>query len=436
MKKSSMLLLLCLLTLPACGTGPTSVTPSPAASASAVTFANVISKRTLGLTNLGSLGGTASSGASSGSSTGTGTPAAAPVANAGQDVAVGRPMSGIASYYYGGGEFNNYVAVMAEENVLAGNSSGDLLAVYQQSILPLLKAWDPQARLIESRGNTHPELRDPNSYEYVYVPGLSSDKQMQLKPDWVFRFASTPRKETLTVYVTGKETRAYRVVWSEPNLAIARVKIPVQQAIEMARQALRSQSSQTDYPVYPDATSGMGSNATVVYDLPTDLNWTVSLGQQGDQLSYYLNVNYVEAYGKPGVAVVPSANPTTGGSTGSIGVGVAVPMPASAPVVTASPTVAVSASPGTSASSPPATEPVPARSATPADCQVVLPSYVYLSASVNLDAVTGKVLSVNRPVRYNNQYNYTCKGGYAVPDAGGVATTAPATPRALSTASP
>ncbi|MBT9544837.1 MAG: hypothetical protein IV090_05560 [Candidatus Sericytochromatia bacterium] len=377
-----------------------SATPSPQVSAANnVNFANATSKRSLNLNNLGSLNGTSASNVS-GSATGSNT--AAPAANPESPAvpsAGGMAQPGISMPYYpnyGGGEFNQFLAVMAEESLFPGNASRDLSSIYEQSILPVLRQWDLNARLLESRGNTQPDLKDPNRYEYVYVPGLTAEKQLQLRPDWIFRFASTPRKETLTFYVTPQETRVYRVVWSEPNILIGKVKISVNQAVTLARQALSERNSQVDYPVYPMAGAELGANNTIIYDLPENLNWSVTLGQQGEQILYYLVANYAEAYAQPGVMVVPPLNSgsgqTGGGVTGS-GTVVAAGT-ATAPVSAQAP-------------SQPDQSPTTVR---PPECQTYYQPYLYLSASASIDAVTGKVLSLNRPVRYNyNNAVQPCK---------------------------
>jgi hypothetical protein len=371
-------------------------TPSPQVSAAnSVNFANATSKRSLNLNNLGSLNSTSASNVS-GSATAPGSNATAPAANPESPAvpsAGGMAQPGISMPYYpnyGGGEFNQFLAVMAEESLFPGNPSRDLSSIYEQSILPVLRQWDLNARLLESRGNTQPDLKDPNRYEYIYVPGLTAEKQLQLRPDWIFRFASTPRKETLTFYVTPQETRVYRVVWSEPNILIGKVKISVNQAVTLARQALSDRNSQADYPVYPMAGAEVGANNTIIYDLPENLNWSVTLGQQGEQILYYLSANYTEAYGQPGVMVVPTLNSGSGQTGGGVtGSGTVVPTRSTAPA-----TSPVSAQ----APSQPDQSPTTVR---PPECQTYYQPYLYLSASASIDAVTGKVLSLNRPVRYN-----------------------------------
>jgi len=135
--------------------------------------------------------------------------------------------------------------------------------------------------------------------------------------------------------------------------------------------------------------------------LPENLNWSVTLGQQGEQILYYLSANYAEAYAQPGVMVVPPLNSgsgqTGGGVTGSgtvVATRATAPAPATAPVSAQAP-------------SQPDQQPTTVR---PPECQTYYQPYLYLSASASIDAVTGKVLSLNRPVRYNyNNAVQPCK---------------------------
>jgi len=350
---------------PAVPPGQPLASPNPQASAGPLVFAQARSRRSLNLSQLGSLtgssntGATVSPGISQGESTAPGSPAQ-PMPPGGSAADSSMPFPG----YYGGGEFNQYTPVMAEESLFAGNSSRDLVTIYEQSVVPLLQQWDLQARLLESRGNTQSALQDPNRSEYVYVPGLNADQPLRLQPDWVFRFASTPRKETLTVYITAQETRAYRVVWGEPDIAIREVKVSVSQAVTLARQALRDRNSAADVSVYPMPGEQLGANQTIVYDLPENINWSVNLGQKGPKIVYYLSANYVEAADQPGVVV----NPAHSSGQTSVDGGVSVP---------------------------------PSEPGFAPDCRAIAAPYLYLYAFVSLDAITGQILSKNRPVRYH-----------------------------------
>lgn len=299
--------------------------------------------------------------------------------------------------FYGGGDFNTYVPVQVEENLFPGNSSQELLEVHAQTLVPMLKEWDPQARLVESRGNTAPGSAYNPSTEYVSIPGLASEQMVQLRPAWIFRYASSERKETLTVYVMHSETRVYRVSWSEPQIDLSQVKVGVTQARDVARMAIANSNNKPGYPVYPESEQFLGYGAKILYSVPDTINWTVQLSQQGKQLVYFLGFNYQEDVARPGEPVALHT-PMPSGSPGFVITQVAEPtatptaLPTPLPMVT--PTPFPSASPTYLG---PSSAPYP-------QCLPEYARYVYISGSVTVDAITGKVLSLNRPVRYENYY--------------------------------
>lgn len=190
-------------------------------------------------------------------------------------------------YYYGGHDFNQYTIQYAEENIYPG-AQGTLLSVYESTVKGILNEWDASARLIESRAQLNAQ-----DDEYIHLPGHAGEPQ-RIRPDFVFRFASTPRKETLNVYVMGNETRVHRMVWGEPQIQIERVQIDSDQAVSIAQQAFASRNDQPGYPVYPTLEDAQRDrNIEVVYDIPSELQWHVQLNQQSrDQLRYFLNFSY------------------------------------------------------------------------------------------------------------------------------------------------
>lgn len=257
--------------------------------------------------------------------------------------------------FYGSSDFNQYTVTFAEENLYPGSKAKSLLDVYQDAIKPILNEWDSEARLVESRGNLF-QHSNHEKIEYVSIPGLDNEKPLKIRPDWVFRLASTPLKETLTIYVTQKETRVYRMVWGQPHVDIEKVKIDSDQAIEIAKKAFANRSKKTDFPIFPDFNR---RGQEIVYDLPEQLNWRIQLNQQGSSLRYFLSFDYRENQ-----APTPIPEP--------------IPLPAVEFISEDGVDISVAPSRG-------------------------FPDihYRFLSGSITIDAVSGKVKHLNRPVRYN-----------------------------------
>lgn len=264
-------------------------------------------------------------------------------------------MSIAPGYYYGGHDFNSYSIQYAEENIYPAASANTLVAVYNQNVKPMLAEWDADARLLESRAQMNAEHE-----EYIQLPG--QDEPLRVKPRFVYRLASNAKKETLNVYVLDKEIRVHRMVWGEQNIEIARVKIDSDEAVRIARAAFLSKSNPSGIPVYPESDN---ADATIVYDLPADAQWSLNLNQQSqDSLRYFVNFNFkvkVDApEPKPGEPVpVDDANATQ------------------------------------------SSEPRP---------DIAYPTEQYLYGSLELDAITGQIKSMNRPVKYRMMY-----GGVAYP---------------------
>jgi hypothetical protein len=290
--------------------------------------------------------------------------------------AIARPMiadMAIApGYYYGGHDFNQYTIVQAEENIYGAPTGSTLLQVYEGSIKKILGEWDASARLIESRSNVNGGSNPDANVEYINLPGRSGEGE-RIRPEFVFRFASSPRKETLNIYVLKNEIRAHRMVWGERNVDISKVQVDSDKALQMARDAFASRETSPGYPVYPEA-QNLSREMEVLYSVPADANWQVSLNQvENNALRYYVNANFRiknDKYQAPPPVPSGDMKPDT------------MPMPV-----------------------PYAEE------------------YYYVSGSLEVDAVSGKVISLNRPVVYRPVYERVYP---AVGIGGGSAGSAPA----------
>lgn len=204
-------------------------------------------------------------------------------ASAGRSLAGDSKMIGIPY-----GEFNQYVLQFAEENIFEASPATTLLTAYNQTVKPLVTQWDSTARLIESQARIG---KGPGQEEFYYLPG-DDGKPQQLKVNYMFRFASSQRKETLLVYLTDTETRVHRLVWGEPNIDFSRVKLDSNAAKDLALSAFNSRSANGDYPVYPDQSyPGM----EIVYSVSDNARWQVSLNQQSGASRYFVSVTIEQA---------------------------------------------------------------------------------------------------------------------------------------------
>lgn len=292
---------------------PASVTPSGTASgnpdqSSATSaggiFANAVRKQTLSLDLFGgatkstvqasgnatnsSSGGTQTRGSAEGSpGVGAPQPAAAPMAPSVMPMPISARADGkmIAPGAWGG-EFSNYVLQFAEESDFAASKATSLLNAYNQTVKPLLAQWDANARLIESQANIGTGTSQDQGY--YYLPDSKGQPQ-QLKVNFLFRFASTSRKESLVVYLTDSDTRVHRLVWGESNLDLSKIKLDSGQAQATALKALSAKTNSGSYPSYPDQAS---PEIVILYDIPSSAHWSVSLNQSNGGSRYYASVNF------------------------------------------------------------------------------------------------------------------------------------------------
>lgn len=275
------------------------------------------------------------------------------------DMASGMPGRMIMPWY-GGGEFNQYVIQFAEESIFPASTATTLLEAYETAVKPILAEWDSNARLIESRAHFGME-NSPDFIEYISLPGRDGEPE-QIRPNYIFRFASTPRKETLNIYLLPKETRVHRLVWGEPRIDLKRVKIDSDEAQRIALKAFSNRDNKPGYPVYPDPVSD--PNMKVIYDIPENPQWQIQLNQQGDnQNRYFVSVSF---------EVKPPPQNTV---------------------------------------SPP---PLPEKPGTRCFIEPAMPEYpssMRVWGSVELDAATGEIKNMSRPVMYLPVYApaYRCE---------------------------
>lgn len=303
-------------------------------------------------------------------------PSAAPTARPfpGADISAG--YGGYGGYGYFSGNFDQYVALRAEQLRYPGSEANDLQTVYRDRVQSILAEWDPNARLVESRGQSRP---NPDQPEYIYLPGDQGNETITFNAHWVLKFVSTPRKETLDIYINPTESRAYRVIYGQPELDLNILQISTSQAIETAKAAFASRS-QPDYTVNPDPNAPADPQRTIIYDLPSDLNWQTHLLQQGSRLIYALNFNYTTSRKALNLPVPPA-------------------IPSSMSMPTASPTDAPNTEPRPEVT--PTPTPMPMATPLPISCYGSAEETIYLSGSISIDAVSGEVISLNRPVYYD-----------------------------------
>jgi len=248
-------------------------------------FGNALSKRSLSLDLFQAGGGNGNDAgnatAESSQNTAPGAPAPMPAA----DMAMG---GRIGIGWFGGGEFNQYVLQFAEESTFAASSAQTLLGAYQQTVQPLLQEWDAQARLLESTAYVGP-TGSSNLNQEIFFPDAQG-KPVKADVRFMYRLASSERKETLVVYLTSSETRVHRLVWGESKLDLSQIKVDSNAARDLALKAFQDRSHSAAYPIYPESDQ---PEMQILYTVPATARWDIQLNQHSGQTSrYFVSVQF------------------------------------------------------------------------------------------------------------------------------------------------
>lgn len=266
------------------GPSPSSTLPSPVSSAGTDTnvsalFPNALSKRSLSPASFSegqNAQGTATPAAPEANS-GAAAPRAPGVAPAG-DVAVDKM---IAPGYFGS-PFDQVELKFVEELRFAAPEGTSLLSTYKQDMLPLVNSWDSKARLLMSAAS--------EGQETYYLPNEKQESE-QVAVNFSFQWVSNAKQETLMIYVLDKEIRMHRMVWGPPNIDISQVKVDTADAMARAKKAFSDRSKDPGYSVYPGS-DNLDPSVNVLYAIPEDASWDISLNEQQGKLRYFVSVNF------------------------------------------------------------------------------------------------------------------------------------------------
>ena len=149
-----------------------------------------------------------------------------------------------------------------------------------------------------------------NSYGYVTDTGVNSREQTQ--GGWSFIYTSTKLHETLNINVSEKETRITRQTWTLRNIAISKVKIDSNTALQKVTAAVKDRTFKPD-EIYP---SGY-EQVEVLYEIPASAIWDVRLEQNNQKLywgisfSMYAGPVSIPGWNPSAVAIVtPTPSPS------------------------------------------------------------------------------------------------------------------------------
>ncbi len=291
--------------------------------------------------------------------------AAAPlVAARGEAKASSGMIAAPVSYFPYPGVFEEYVVIDFEEAKTAG-FTGTYLQALTKIVKPIIKSLGSDARMVNSNGSSDDnglnksQQAEPaqNAQKPMYYPGY---QQYQ----WQFTFVSSSKKEVYNIYISSSETLVLKQVWGLRDLTPDNIKIDSSEAIKAVINAIKDKSftAPDNQPVY------MSPEAEVLYDIPPNTSWYLYLEKEKGNLVWNINMNIntnIVYYGIPERAVMATDTVTASGSGSA------------------------DASTTNAGTTSPDAQPIKA------------PDFWYSGGYAKVDAVTGKVLSLVRPMKYH-----------------------------------
>jgi hypothetical protein len=238
------------------------------------------------------------------------------------------------NFYFGGAGFGSdqQMALVSLQQAETPGATGGFVQVLTSAAAPVVKAWATDARLIHSsalldnKGTLLPTPNDQgggpmiaSSMNSKYMGGVSPGGSGD---GWALTYVSSSRSEVLTFAITPAKTTILRMHWQPLDLAPERVTTDSGAAIQKLISAIQDKNfagdeekSGKDYFlgfgfVQPQTGQYDGSyqKTEVVYKVPDDAQWNVSLDQVMGHVVWNLNFYGANDMGYSGGGVV-MANP-------------------------------------------------------------------------------------------------------------------------------
>ncbi|MEB3195951.1 MAG: hypothetical protein VKP62_02000 [Candidatus Sericytochromatia bacterium] len=255
-------------------------------------------------------------------------------------------------YYFGFGAGAEQMALVSVQEGETKGAQGGFSAIVSAVVGPVIKDWASDARLTEAgstltnAGALHRD--DQTAPEAGLVP-------VRLSPfeggaGWRLVYLSSARSEMLQFIVTPEKTTLVRLRWAPLELAPERVKVDAGEAIARVIKAVSDRSfageeerTRQDYFLghafeqpKTGEYDGDEQKTEVLYQVPGNARWSVSLQQIVGKLVWELNWHAPEGPGAdnrlpiavPGVAVAVSESMTPAKAAFRLLQGTSVSMPA------------------------------------------------------------------------------------------------------------
>lgn len=280
----------------------------------------------------------------SSSASGGGTSPVAPMVGAASADAIGSSKMAMPSfmpYFPAVGPFEEYTVIDFEEAKTAG-FSGTYLDTLNKIVKPVIVGLGGDARMTNSNGSSDGSGVNMSNEP---TPTQSATPEMAYYPQyqWQFTYVSSSKKEVYSIFVSTKETLVLKQKWGIKDLSPDDIKIDSNKAIQIVTDSIKNKDfkSPDNQPVYSQP------NSETLYEIPANSSWYLYLEKEKGNLIWNVNMNI--RYDNPIV------RPMVNGNT------------------------AVAIAPQA-------------------------PEYWYSGGYARINASTGEILSLSRPMKYKNVY--------------------------------
>jgi hypothetical protein len=221
-------------------------------------------------------------------------PMAAPTAGR-ADMAVGAPAMGMVAPYYYGGYWGNEYELISTTEAKTGGYQGTYQQALDSVVKPMVNDWATDAVLRSVSGITDGAGINPKASPMPSPPMPQIDPSASVSPDearklaeagkmasmpammpyyqppagWRFEYASRAKRESLHFFVTAESTLVVKQAYRERTQDLTGARLNSAEVIAIVTKAIQNKSIQANDPLMPQGGSGGGSvGVGVAYPMP------------------------------------------------------------------------------------------------------------------------------------------------------------------------
>lgn len=271
------------------------------------------------------------------------------------------------SYFPAIGPFEEYTVIDFEEAKTTG-FSGTYLDTLNKIVKPVVKGLGTDARMTNSNGSSDSNGINKSEEQPQNTTGgaeIAIYPNYYQQYQWQFTYVSSSKKEVYSIFVSTKETLVLKQKWGVKDLSPDEIKIDSSKAIQIITDAIKNKNftSPDNQPIYAQP------NSETLYEIPNNTSWYLYLEKEKGKLIWNINMNI--RYDYP--MAVPSVRSDSSVSNTATSTAPMIPQQ---------------------------------------------PEFWYSGGYARIDAASGEIMTLTRPMKYKNVYTYPVPMGEPVGDVG------------------